>query len=71
MRRGRERNDRGQYVGTFTAAWEAFRRYDDQRISFVDATSAVLAREAGIRYVFGYDSDFATLGFTRVPATRR
>lgn len=51
----------------FSDAIEQFGRYDDQQISFVDHISAVLARRHGIDHVFAYDSDFATLGFTRVP----
>ena len=52
---------------TFDAAAEQFEQYDDQTISFVDHTTAVLAAERDIDYVLGFDSDFQTLGFTRVP----
>jgi predicted nucleic acid-binding protein len=52
---------------TFAAAREQFEQYDDQAISFVDHLGAVLARGQGIDHVFAFDSDFATLGFTRVP----
>jgi len=46
-----------------------FTRYDDQTISFVDHTSAVLADERDIEHVFTFDrQDFQTLGFTVVPA---
>lgn len=45
-----------------------FARYDDQQISFVDHSSAILADDHGIEYVFTFDSDdFRTLGFTVVP----
>jgi predicted nucleic acid-binding protein len=52
---------------TFAAATDRFERFDDQRISFVDHTSAVLAEEHDVEHVFTFDSDFATMGFTRVP----
>lgn len=46
-----------------------FRDYDDQQISFVDHSSAVLADDHGIEHVFTFDRrDFRTLGFTVVPA---
>lgn len=45
-----------------------FAKYDDQQISFVDHTSAVLADDHGIDHVFTFDrDDFRTLGFTVVP----
>lgn len=52
---------------TFADACDEFERYDDQGISMVDHLSSVLARENDIDHIFGFDSDFATLGFTRVP----
>jgi predicted nucleic acid-binding protein len=52
---------------TFDTAIEQFKQYDDQTISFVDHTTAVLAAERDIDHVLGFDSDFQTLGFTRVP----
>jgi predicted nucleic acid-binding protein len=52
---------------TFGAAAERFGEYDDQRISFVDHTTGVLADERGIEHVFAFDSDFRTLGFSLVP----
>jgi len=52
----------------FSDAVERFERFDDQRISFVDHVSATLARHHDIEHVFAFDSDFTTLGFTRVPA---
>lgn len=51
----------------FEAAAGRFVEYDDQRISFVDHTSAVLADERDVHHVFAYDDDFRTLGFTLVP----
>lgn len=53
---------------SFDQACVEFARYDDQRISFVDHTSGVLADENGIEHVFSFDvDDFHTLGFTVVP----
>ena len=52
---------------TFDTALEQFEQYDDQTISFVDHTTAVLAAERNIEHVLGFDTDFQTLGFTRVP----
>jgi predicted nucleic acid-binding protein len=53
---------------TFDRTCEAFGRYDDQQISFVDHTSAVLADDRGVDHVFTFDrGDFRTLGFTVVP----
>jgi len=52
---------------TFDTALEQFKQYDDQTISFVDHTTAVLAGERDIDHVLGFDADFQTLGFTRVP----
>lgn len=51
----------------FAAAADQFADYDDQEISFVDHTTAVLANERDITHLFGFDRDFRTLGFTRVP----
>lgn len=46
-----------------------FGRYEDQQISFVDHSSAVLADDRGIDYVFTFDrDDFRTMDFTVVPA---
>jgi len=53
----------------FDRACEQLDRFDDQQISFVDHTSAVLADDRGIDHVFTFDSDdFETMGFTVVPA---
>lgn len=51
----------------FDAACEQFKQYDDQEISLVDHLTAVLADERAVEHVFAFDSDFATLGLTRVP----
>lgn len=52
---------------TFTQTCKQFKRYDDQGISFIDHLSGILATTHDIQHVFAFDSDFATLGFTRVP----
>ncbi|MCW8173424.1 type II toxin-antitoxin system VapC family toxin [Natrialba swarupiae] len=52
----------------FDRSCEQFAKYDDQQISFVDHSSAVLAVDRGIDHVFTFGrSDFRTLGFTVVP----
>lgn len=52
---------------TFESAAAQFEDYDDQTISFVDHTTAVLADERDVEHVFAFDGDFRTLGFTVVP----
>jgi len=52
---------------TFETAAEQFVDYEDQRISFVDHATSVLADERGVEHVFAFDSDFRTLGFSLVP----
>lgn len=57
---------------TFDRTCEQFARYDDQRISFVDHSTGVLAEAHDIEHVFTFDSDdFRTLGFTVVPDDTR
>jgi predicted nucleic acid-binding protein len=52
----------------FERACQQFETYDDQTISFVDHTSAVLATAHDVDHVFTFDTtDFSTLGFTVVP----
>ena len=53
---------------TFATAADQFAAYDDQEISFVDHTTAVLAAERDVDHVLAFDGDFRTLGFTVVPA---
>ena len=52
---------------TFDAAMTEFDRYDDHDISLVDHLTGVLAAERDVEYVFAFDGDFRTLGFTVVP----
>jgi predicted nucleic acid-binding protein len=51
----------------FDATADRFTTYDDQEISFVDHSTAVLADERDVSHVFAFDGDFRTLGFTVVP----
>ena len=48
-------------------AMETFRNYSDQELSVVDCSSIVVAKAKKIREVFGFDSDFAKLGFILRP----
>lgn len=50
----------------FTRTVQQFGKYDDQEISFIDHLTAVAAGEHDIDRVLAFDSDFATLGMTRV-----
>ena len=52
---------------TFATAASQFETYDDQSVSFVDHTTAVLANERDVGRVFAFDDDFRTLGFALVP----
>lgn len=52
----------------FAAAADQFQQYDDQEISFVDHTTAILADDRTTDHVFAFDHDFRTLGFSLVPA---
>jgi hypothetical protein len=43
------------------------RKYSDQEFSVVDCASFVVAKMKKIREVFGFDSDFAKMGFILRP----
>ena len=45
-------------AAAFTEAIEVFERFDDQRLSFTDATSIALARRYDIDHVLSFDDDF-------------
>jgi len=45
------------------SAWIEFAKYEDQGISFVDASSFGLMRELTIRSAWSYDADFSRAGF--------
>ena len=44
-------------------AWDIFEDYADQLFSFVDCTSFVIARHAGVKEAFAFDQHFHTMGF--------
>ena len=48
-------------------AMKLFRQYSDHEFSVVDCSSFVVARRKRVREVFGFDHDFATMGFSIVP----
>ncbi|QLH77042.1 type II toxin-antitoxin system VapC family toxin [Halosimplex rubrum] len=52
----------------FAAVCQSFERFDDQRISFVDHSIAVLARQRGVEHVFAFDDDFRVFDLAVVPA---
>jgi predicted nucleic acid-binding protein len=43
------------------------KKFADQAVSFVDATSFVLMRQESIRHVFSFDRHFAAAGFRLWP----
>lgn len=48
-------------------AWTVLVRNPDVELSFTDATSAAVARDLGVKTVFGFDGDFRALGFELIP----
>ncbi len=44
--------------GRFADAIDVFEQYDDQRLSFTDATTVALSQHYGIDYVLTFDDDF-------------
>jgi len=52
-------------VQRFTLPW--MKKFDDQGVSFVDATSFVLMRRENIRHVFSFDRHFIAAGFKLWP----
>ena len=52
-------------------AWDIFEDYTDQVFSFVDCTSFVIAGDAGVKEVFGFDQNFSTMGFILRPWGKR
>jgi len=51
----------------FESVCDAFERFDDQQISFVDHTTGRLATQYDTKHIFAFDDDFRTLGFSLVP----
>ena len=48
-------------------ALDIFRKYADQAFSIADCASFVVARDRRIREVFGFDTNFLTMGFVLKP----
>lgn len=48
-------------------AWGLLEQRPELKLSFTDATSAVISRRAKVSQVFGFDADFRALGFDLVP----
>jgi len=44
-------------------AFELFKKYADQKLSFTDCTSFALMKHLGIKKAFSFDDDFAKVGF--------
>ena len=53
-------------AAAFADAADVFEQYDDQRLSFTDATSIALARRRGVDQILSFDDDFDGL-ISRVP----
>jgi predicted nucleic acid-binding protein len=51
----------------YEQACERFAGYEDQEITLVDHLTGVMADSRDVERVFGFDSDFQTLGFDVVP----
>lgn len=49
-------------------AWKVFTTFASLRLSFVDATSAAVAKRRKATTVFGFDADFRAMGFDVIPA---
>lgn len=48
-------------------AREIFKKYSDHILSYTDCTSFAICKKHGIKKVFGFDSDFNTLGYLLAP----
>lgn len=69
-----EEAEKKSYLDTYwvskeisSEAGNIFENYDDQGLSFTDCTSFAICRKLDIRKVFGFDSDFNTLGYLLAP----
>jgi predicted nucleic acid-binding protein len=51
------------------AGWTVVQRYQDQRLSFPDATSIAIATERKVDFVFGFDQHFRVAGLDLRPGT--
>ena len=52
---------------THEKAWHIFETYEDQQFSLVDCTSFVIAGQAQVDQVFGFDRGFLTMEFILAP----
>ena len=52
-------------------AWQLLEQYRDVPLSLTDATTAAVARKSKIDEIFGFDADFAALGFLVIPGPGR
>ena len=48
-------------------AWELINTYDDKLLSFTDCTSFALMRQLKLQDTFTFDTDFARVGFIKLP----
>jgi len=46
------------------AAWETFKKFDDQKFSLTDCTSFAIMKRLGLTRVLGTDGHFSLMGFT-------
>lgn len=47
-------------------AWEIFKKHDDKKYSFTDATSFALMEKLNINKAFAFDKNFKQYGFTTI-----
>lgn len=52
------------------SAVELFKRYNDKELSFTDCVSIFLVRSLKLDGVFGFDSDFTSVGLRLFPRKR-
>jgi len=48
-------------------AWRLYLKYQEQDLSFTDATSIAVMKTYGLKEAFSFDDDFRRLGFTLLP----
>jgi predicted nucleic acid-binding protein len=48
---------------TIEHAWQIFKKYQDQRFSFVDCISFATMKEIGLSIAFAFDKHFKIMGF--------
>lgn len=49
------------------AAWQIFKKFKDQKLSFTDCTSFAVMKRLGLRQVLTVDKHFQVMGFSLVP----